>query len=146
MFVIKPIDAARTYAFRQAILRPNQPIEACCYPGDLEPDTVHLGAFSGTELVGILSVYRVGQPAFELSECWQFRAMATAESVRGQGCGRKLLEQAQMHVRGQGGECLWANARSHAIGFYEKLDFAVYGEEFVIEGVGPHYVIGKQLA
>ncbi len=39
----------------------------------------------------------------------------------------------------------WCNGRSVARGFYERHGFEVRGEEFVIEGVGPHFVFTIKL-
>lgn len=71
--------------------------------------------------------------------------MATSESVRGLGIGRKLLEQGINECRKKGGDLLWCNARTSAAGFYRKLNFAIQGEVFNIENIGPHYVMYKKL-
>jgi predicted GNAT family N-acyltransferase len=71
----------------------------------------------------------------------QLRGMAVAEEVRGTGLGRQLLLTAQTAVADDPVAKdwrWWCNARTTAIGFYEKLGWEVASGEFMIEGVGPH--------
>lgn len=72
--------------------------------------------------------------------------MATAESVRGKGYGAMLIERVESTIADQNGQCIWANARIHAVGFYQNLDYAVIGYEFDIPNVGPHQLVYKQLS
>lgn len=44
-----------------------------------------------------------------------------------------------------GAEVLWCNARVGALGFYLRLGFATIGEEFEIAGIGPHFVMWRDL-
>jgi hypothetical protein len=36
---------------------------------------------------------------------------------------------------------VWCNARTPAVGFYEKLGFSTIGEEFELPPIGPHYLM-----
>jgi predicted GNAT family N-acyltransferase len=50
-----------------------------------------------------------------------------------------VLAEAVDAAREAGSPLLWANARSAAIGFYERLGWRVVGEEFVAADSGlPH--------
>ncbi len=71
--------------------------------------------------------------------------MATLEEYRGRGVGKNLLNEAFLIIKERQGDALWCNARTNAIGFYEKLGFSVVGDEFEIEGVGPHFVMVRGL-
>lgn len=65
--------------------------------------------------------------------------MATREAFRGSGCGRALFEAGRSWALGVGRVRIWCNARSSAAGFYERLGFERHGEEFEIDGIGPHF-------
>ena len=56
--------------------------------------------------------------------------MAVEEDARGQGIGRALVERLEELAAEQGAERVMLNARSEAIGFYERL-----GYEVVAKGV-----------
>lgn len=40
---------------------------------------------------------------------------------------------------------MWCNGRTVARGFYERHGYEAVGDEFVIEGVGPHHVFLRKL-
>jgi GNAT superfamily N-acetyltransferase len=127
------------------LLRPFEPPEQIVYHGDDALDTLHAGAFVGTELVGIASVCVEPMPDAPAAGVWRLRGMATLPAVRGTGHGRRLLEACFDHIRAQGGTLLWCNARVVALGFYEHLGFVAQGDEFEIHPIGPHYVMTRVL-
>lgn len=140
--VVKRISAQETRPLRQQVLRPHQRAEELIYPGDDDPDALHLGAYEGDRLVGILSACRempeTGEP-----HAWRLRGMATLPDVRGAGYGGKLLRAAIGYVATQGCTYLWCNARTPVIGFYEHYDFERRGEEFEPPHIGPHYFVWR---
>jgi GNAT superfamily N-acetyltransferase len=138
---ITKIHVEETYSLRHEILRPHQTIEQCRYPGDLDVTTAHYGAFISEEIVGILSVYKAKNDQIDVLESWQFRAMATKENVRGKGLALKLFKELELYVLSQGGRCIWANARSKAVGFYEKAGYFSQCTKFDITGIGSHYLV-----
>ncbi|MBL4820751.1 MAG: GNAT family N-acetyltransferase, partial [Gammaproteobacteria bacterium] len=93
----------------------------------MDSSTAHFGVFKSTEVIGILSIYRVQNKEIDISGSWQLRAMAITESERSKGHGFKLLREAESYASSQGGMCIWANARSSATGFYEKSGFSTMG-------------------
>lgn len=143
---IRAISAAGTRPLRSAILRPGQPPDMLVYPGDDAPDTLHLGAFEGDELVGIASIYHEPQPGDERPGAWRLRGMATIDRVRGKGHGRALLTACIDAIRARGGELLWCNARTPAMGFYKSLGFSVRGEPFELPGIGEHFLMWRAIA
>ncbi|MBL4584852.1 MAG: GNAT family N-acetyltransferase [Pseudomonadales bacterium] len=150
MATIKRITTQDTYALRQRILRPHQSLDHCQYPGDLDSTTVHYGVINAQAIVGILSLYRVNHEEIDIPQSWQLRAMATCESARGKGYGIKLIEKAESYIKSGYthcilGQCIWANARTSALGFYQKLGYLSVGPEFDIPAVGPHYLCYKKL-
>lgn len=142
--MIRRIAAAETRPLRQRVLRPDQPFGYTLYAGDEDPSTVHLGAFAGGRLVGVASLYREPRPgAGEVAGGWRLRGMATAPEVRGRGHARAMLAACIDHVGGCGGGELWCNARTPAAGFYRTAGFEVVGDEFEIDGIGPHVVMWR---
>lgn len=141
---VRAVPAGRVRGVRGVVLRPNQPPEACVYPGDDDPDSLHLAGFLGDELVAITSLYREGHPDLP-GAAWRIRGMAVLPQHQGQGFGTRLLGALIEHVRERGGEPVWCNARTRAAEFYAAKGFSRVGGEFEIEGIGPHYIMRLDL-
>ena len=144
--IVEEVPAASTRPLRHAVLRPNQPMDACIYPGDDDPKSTHFAAYQGASpgeesIVGVASLYAQGLDEQPEDGSWRLRGMATREQVRGKGYGSALAEACIRHVREQGGYRLWCNGRTTVLGFYSRFGFAPRGEEFDIPGLGPHYVM-----
>lgn len=69
---------------------------------------------------------------------WQLRGMATDPSVRGSGAGRALVTEGLARVAALGGDLVWCDARTTAVGFYERLGFTVVSGPFDKAEIGPH--------
>ena len=54
---IRRLKPEETHGLRHQVLRPNQPPEACIYPGDDDQTTFHLGAYRQGELICIASFW-----------------------------------------------------------------------------------------
>lgn len=141
---VREIQAKETYAVRHPVLRPNQGIETCDYPGDHDEMTFHLGAFVDNKLVGIASFYEEAFEDFQEEKQYRLRGMATLPGYRGMQIGAQLIHAAEALLRERSTSIWWCNARKNAIGFYKKLGLAIYGEEFEIEGIGPHKVMVRK--
>ncbi|MFP8964607.1 hypothetical protein ACLIYP_29185, partial [Streptomyces nanhaiensis] len=59
--------------------------------------------------------------------------------------GAAVLRAGAAEAAARGAALLWCNGRTRARGFYERQGFRVHGEEFVIEGVGPHLVLVREI-
>ena len=139
---VRVVEAERVRPMRQRELRPHQPIEAMVYPGDEAPGSFHLAAVDGVgRVVGIASFYVDPHPLDPEPGDWRLRGMAVEPSLRGKGLGGRLVEAGISRIREQGGRRLWCNARVSAQAFYEVLGFAIAGDIFEIEPIGPHYVM-----
>jgi GNAT superfamily N-acetyltransferase len=142
---IRRISAAETRDLRQAILRPHQRPEELVFPGDEDPDSLHVGAFSGGELIGVASIMRSVMSGRALCEAWQLRGMAIRPEHRRRGYGAALVRACVDYVAGKGGQILWCRGRTPAVPFYRALGFETEGEEFEIPVSGPHYVMWRRV-
>ena len=143
---IRPLEAAATRPLRRRILRPGQAEHELVYPGDEAADSLHLGAFDGGTLVGVASVFHQSpEGAPPVATDWRLRGMAVVPEARRRGVGAALLAACERHARAHGGTRLWFNARVGALPFYVASGYAVFGEEYVLPGIGPHRFAEKEL-
>jgi ribosomal protein S18 acetylase RimI-like enzyme len=139
---IVAVDAAEVRPTRSALLRPKQRPEELVYDGDALPGALHAVARDDEgRVVGIVSVSPEPHPSRPQAGDWRIRGMATDPSARGQGVGTALLDFALAHARHAGGRRVWCNARTTAIGFYERFGMRSEGEEFLHGNNVPHYVM-----
>jgi predicted GNAT family N-acyltransferase len=121
---------------RHRILRPGLPSETARFDGDLDADTQHYAALVGEEPVACLSLM---PSAWEGQPAWQLRGMTTDTPQQGRGLGRQLWNAAVAEARrDEPDRLIWCNARTSAVGFYEKLGWRVVSEPFDVPSVGPH--------
>jgi GNAT superfamily N-acetyltransferase len=128
---------------RLSVLRPTADRVPAAY--DLEPDTVHIGAFDGATAVGCATVFP--DPYEDEPLAWRLRGMAVDPALQGQGVGRLVLEAATDAARAGGAPLIWANGRVSALDFYERLGWEAIGDVF---GSGPaaipHRMILRRLS
>lgn len=141
---VERIPIARTRPLRHAILRPHEPLERLA---EHEPaDAFAVGAFAGEELVAVGFIAPESSPRGDGDPgAWRVRGMATAEHARGRGIGSALLAALIEHARAAGARRVWCNARTPALSLYERAGFRVASEEFEIPGIGPHYVMEREV-
>lgn len=70
--------------------------------------------------------------------------LAVEKVWRGQGFGRLLVEEMENRARHLGAVSVFLDAQTRAIGFYERLGYAVCGEEHM-DGHVPHKMMNKRL-
>jgi len=101
---------------------------------------VHIAAFEDERVVGYARIHLEGGDS-------QVYQVCVGEDRRGLGMASALMrELASLAVR-KGRTEISLHARTHAIGFYEKLGFAAEGEEFLSPRTGtPHRVMRRPLA
>jgi GNAT superfamily N-acetyltransferase len=137
-FDVRPVEPALTRPLRQRVLRPHESLEELA---SHEPPGVHaVAAFAGEELIAVGFVCPDGEPGE-----WRVRGMATAPEYRGRGAGAAILEQLVDHARAQGATRVWCNARTPALGLYERAGFERESDEFEIPGIGPHFVMALRV-
>jgi GNAT superfamily N-acetyltransferase len=127
---------------RHAVLRPGRPVSYSVYSQD--EGSVHIGAWDDDMLVGCATVFPEPWPGSDLQaaepRAWRLRGMAVDPSMQGTGVGRLVLEEGVAAVRDAAAPLLWANARTSALGFYERLGWRVVGGEFIAGDSGlPHF-------
>ena len=153
---VRRISAEQTHPLRMAVLRPGRPQSECEFPGDDDELTFHAGAELDGRIVSIASMYPEARPEGATGDvepgpdhaagtAWRLRGMATEPDLRGSGAGRAALEACLAHAVDHGATLAWCNARTPAIGFYERLGWTVFGEEFDIPTAGPHFVMERSL-
>ena len=152
---ILDVAAAVTRPLRSTVLRDGAPPDTLVYPGDDDPRALHVGAYQGDTLVGIATIYPEAPPeahraalpeaAYAPVGAFRLRGMATRPDVQRGGVGRRVLERCFEHVRDSGAAVLWCNARTGARTFYEAMGLHAVGEEFDIAGIGPHFVMWRDL-
>jgi GNAT superfamily N-acetyltransferase len=131
---------------RHVILRAGLPRDEAVFDGDADPASRHYAGVdtaAGT-VVGCATVHLnawQGEPA------WQLRGMATDPAVRRTGIGRGLLEFLEQDLRADrtAPPQLWCNARTPAIGFYQRMGWTVVSDIFDIPTAGPHVRMTKRL-
>jgi GNAT superfamily N-acetyltransferase len=139
--VIRRAAVEEIFPLRHAVLRPGRPVGYSVYSED--EGAVHIGAWDDDMLVGCATVFPEPWPgsdsASEESAAWRLRGMAIDPSRQGTGVGRLVLAEGIAAAREGGAALLWANARTSALGFYERMGWRVVGEEFIATDSGlPH--------
>ena len=117
--IIEQIRPELTWQLRRDILYPELTKQEMGMPEDA--DGMHFAAFKDIWIVGIISL-------FHKNTDFQFRKLAVAEAVQGEGIGSALLQQVTEQAIADGGDRIWCNARISATGFYLKHDFAQTGK------------------
>lgn len=132
------VEYAESLRLRNEVLR--RPLGMDLANDDLSGDVgaLHIGAFAGERLVGILLLRTVGEGVLQMKQ------VAVDESLRGQSVGRKIVEYAETLAAAQGCAEIVLHAREVAVPFYEKLGYAREEERFEEIGI-PHYVMNKKL-
>jgi GNAT superfamily N-acetyltransferase len=142
---LKYISPEETRPLRQLVLRQGKPIESCIWNGDHLESTKHIGAFVSSRCIGVLSLFNSLTEKVEGKSQYQLRGMAVHPEHQGQGIGKALIIFIENELKAVKCQFLWCNARSSATTFYKKLGFDIASEEFMIQDVGPHYVMSKNL-
>lgn len=104
-------------------------------PADEEPDSyddaaTHVVAVVDGNVVGTLRL--IFQP-----EHVKIGRVAVRASLRGRGIARKMMEFAMQLARDRGESRFYLAAQTDKLGFYERLGFVAFGEEFQDGGM-PH--------
>lgn len=123
---------------RSKILR--EPLGLQFRPDELagENKDIHLGAFSGTTLLGCLLL------SPQANNTMRVRQVAVDANTQGRGIGRKLVEYSEQKASSLGFTELYLKARLTAVPFYLKLGYSFYDEPFE-EVTIPHRKMRKTI-
>ncbi len=142
---VRETVAEQTLALRTKVLRPGHAPDARLFGVADTEETRHFAAFDGEQIVGACYMVARAAPFESVSRAWQLRGMAVDPYRQGQGIGAILVRHVEGEAARANVELMWFNARKIAVGFYEKLGFAVIGDEFDIATIGPHLQMWKRL-
>lgn len=92
-----------------------------------EKEAEFIAYFEDGEPIGCARFYRESETAFHIDN------IAFDKSARGKGFGKELIAFLCGECRRKGAERVTVNAKSEAVGFYEKCGFSVSGEEYADE-------------
>lgn len=124
--------------FRHELLR--KPLGLNLFEEDLSDDEQDfiLVAMQDEAIIGCVMLHPVNDEVIKL------RQMATATAVQGKGLGKILVANAEETALDRGYKEVVLHARTNARGFYEKLGYQAFGEEFT-EVTIPHIAMKKRL-
>ncbi|SHI35373.1 Acetyltransferase (GNAT) domain-containing protein [Mesonia phycicola] len=140
---IKKVSTKDILSIRQQVLRNGKPIKECLFDGDNLETTQHFGLYKDQKITAIATIMKDSCNTFSNSNQYRLRGMAVLPEFQHLGLGKKLLSHCEKEIVKKTPTLLWFNARTKAVPFYKKLHFKVYGEEFNIPNVGPHYLMYK---
>jgi GNAT superfamily N-acetyltransferase len=145
MYSIKQITAEETLSVRHPVLRDGKPIKSSRFEGDDLLTTRHFGMYAGDRLIGVISAFEKTNALFNDAHQIQLRGMAILEEFRNKGAGKQLLGYCENELKSDAHGLIWFNARSAAVGFYEKMGYGIIGSAFEIKDIGTHFVMSKNV-
>lgn len=136
---IRQVPASATLHLRRQVLRPWLQEADCAFNHDSDPESVHLLAESGDEVLGVASILPEDKEGNHSESVFRIRGMAVLESERGRGIGARLLrELLERAARSKNLDCVWCNSRLRAATLYARQGFFKTGEPFELPDIGPH--------
>ena len=146
MHSIQKITSTETYPIRHIVLRAGKPIESCQFQGDELETTNHFGYYINNQIIGVISIFEINNKQLLVQKSFQIRGMAVLPSFQKQGIGEALVKESEKFCTTQKANLIWFNARTTAVGFYQKMGYEIVGSEFEINEVGPHFLMFKKLS
>ncbi len=132
---IQKVDADDLMEIRHLVLWPGKPRAFVKVPED--ESGVHFGLYFNGTMVSVISLFGDGQKI-------RFRKFATLPAFQGKGLGSKLLQHAIEYAQAHGYTRMWCDARTEALGFYERFHFEKCSEPFFKEQI-EYYKIERTL-
>ncbi|MGX5852422.1 GNAT family N-acetyltransferase [Dyadobacter jiangsuensis] len=132
---IQKVSTDDLMEIRHLVLWPDKPREFVKVPED--ESGIHFGLYFEGALVSVISLFGDAQ-------CIRFRKFATLPALQGKGLGSRLLQHAIMYAQTQGYTRMWCDARTEALGFYERFGFKKFSDPFFKEHI-EYYKIERML-
>lgn len=126
IMIIQKITWDEALPVRHCVLWPTKPLLFCKVEGDEAAN--HYGAFVDDKLVCVASIYIDGDKA-------RLRKFATLLEFQSNGIGTKVIKHVISELKESSVDYFWCDARTSALGFYEKLGLQKQGIEFKKSGV-----------
>ena len=133
---IEKIEWQEALPVRHLVLWPSKPASFCKIEGD--ETASHYGAYVADELVCVASIYIDGGSA-------RLRKFATLSECQGKGIGSRVITHILEELQTVGVEHFWCDARTSAVGFYQRFGLSQQGEEFLKSGV-PYFKMSLNLS
>jgi predicted GNAT family N-acyltransferase len=128
-------ERAAAVAVRRQVFIVEQEVPASLELDEADPSCRHwLALGSGERAIGTARMQANGH----------IGRIAVLAEWRGRGIGARLVEEIVAAARAAGLSSVDLDSQVHAIGFYEKLGFAVHGEVFMEAGI-PHQNMARAL-
>jgi len=126
------------YDLRYRVLRQpwNQPVGS--ERDALENQAKHFAAFEEANLVG------VGRLDHVEARIYQIRFMAVEPGCQSKGIGASLMKAIEMDAWNSGAVEIILHAREQALGFYQKLGYALVEPSHLLFGEIQHFLMKKK--
>ena len=138
-------QAEKIRKLRHRNLRNDQPFSSTSYKRDNESETFHLAAIKDNKIISCATFYPQKTNILSSEKAYRLRGMATDKEFRKKGVGKKIILKAFDEIKKRKGDLIWCKARLVAVDFYKKLGLQIIGEKFDIQGIGPHFLMYKNL-
>lgn len=146
--VTSPEQLAQAYAVRHEVFVVEQGVPVELERDERDPDADHVLALVGSRPVGAgrLVVEPAGFAGIdpELGPVGHLGRLAVLAEGRGAGLGAAMVEAIEVQAAARGLRCVYLGAQTHAVRFYERLGYAIFGEEFDDAGL-PHRHMWRRL-
>lgn len=141
-----PAEWAAYYHLRYAVLRQpwQQPPGSERVPEDASPTTVHALLLAADDAAPRALAVGMLQPTPEAGKA-QIRFMAVAPEAAGTGLGREVVHYLEAQARAVGIRTIVLHSREAAVGFYQRLGYAVEAPSHTLFGTIPHFLMRKTL-
>lgn len=127
------INQIRTKVFQE-----EQGVSAELEFDGLDPNATHLLAYLNGQAVGTARIREIDQDIVKIER------LAVLPDYRKQGVGKQLMRSALSTIAQRGKSLVIVHAQAYISQLYQKLGFAIVGEQFNEAGI-PHIKMTKQL-
>jgi N-acetylglutamate synthase-like GNAT family acetyltransferase len=103
-----------------------------------EKDDLHIVCKEDEKILGCCILTKVN------SDTVRLRQMAVSGNLHGKGIGASILNFAENMARDKGFNTIMMHARDSVIGFYEKFEYKIMGDQFTEVNL-PHHIMQKSL-
>jgi len=130
-------DLADAYFIRRSVFIEEQKIDEDIEYDGTDGDAEHLVLYEKNQPVATGRLIMV-------DDKMHIGRMAVLKKHRGNGLGERTMTECVSRAVAQGHSKIFLHAQAYARGFYEKLGFVVFGNEFEEAGI-PHVFMKKHL-